>query len=60
MPQIDNDPSANTARFRAFAERSDEDFSAAGRRRSSASRVLIVAVGVVCAALVIGVLVATL
>jgi hypothetical protein len=49
MSEFDHDPSANTGRFRAFAERSDEDVPRS-RRTSPA---LLVAVGVIVLAIVI-------
>ena len=55
MRETDNDPSASTASFRAFAQRADDD--APGRRASSSRAITIVAVAV-CALIVIGVLVA--
>jgi|BarGraIncu00222A_1022003.scaffolds.fasta_scaffold590733_1 hypothetical protein len=58
MPQTDNDPSASTASFRAFAQRSDEDV--ARGRGASSNRTVIMVAAVVCALIVIGVLVATL
>ena len=58
MPQTDNDPSAGTASFRAFAQRSDEDV--ARGRGASSNRTVIMVAAVVCALIVIGVLVATL
>jgi hypothetical protein len=56
MPETDNDPSASTASFRAFADRSDEDLASA--RKAPASRGVIIAVAVVCVLIVIGVIVA--
>jgi hypothetical protein len=50
MPETDNDPSASTASFRAFAQRSDDDFSSAQRARSN--RAIIIAAVVVCIAIV--------
>ena len=57
MRETDNDPSASTASFRAFAQRADDD--APGRRASSSWAITIAAVAV-CALIVIGVLVAVL
>ena len=48
MSEFDHDPSANTGRFRAFAERSDEDL---GRSRRPSPAVLI-AVGVIVVAII--------
>jgi uncharacterized membrane protein YvbJ len=58
MPETDNDPSASTASFRAFAQRSDDDVTR--RRRASSDRTIIVVAALVCALIVLGVLVATL
>ena len=58
MPETDNDPSASTASFRAFAQRSDDDF--APGRRASSNRTIIMVAALVCALILIGVLVATL
>ena len=51
MSEIDRDPSANTAGFRAFVERGDED-SATPRRFPISPAVLIVA-GVVIVAIIL-------
>lgn len=51
MSEFEQDPSANTGRFRAFVERGDEDVSRS-RRRSVSPAVLIVA-GLVIVAIVI-------
>jgi hypothetical protein len=59
MPETDNDPSASTASFRAFAQRSEEDV-ARGRGGTSSNRTIIMVAIAVCALIVIGVLVATL
>jgi hypothetical protein len=56
MPETDNDPSASTASFRAFADRSDEDLASA--RQAPVSRGVIIAVAIVCVLIVIGVIVA--
>ena len=58
MPETDNDPSASTASFRAFAQRSDDEFASA--KRAPANRKVIIAVVVVCVAIVIAVLATTL
>jgi hypothetical protein len=57
MPETDNDPSASTASFRAFAQRPDEDMRG---RRASSNRTMIMVAVVVCALIVIGVLFAAL
>ena len=51
MSEFEQDPSANTGRFRAFVERGDEDVSR--RRRSSVSPAVLIVVGVVIIAIVI-------
>lgn len=56
MPDTDNDPSASTASFRAFAQRSDDDYTPAKRAPVSRGVIIAVVVGVL---LVIGILVAT-
>jgi hypothetical protein len=57
MSQPDNDPSASTASFRAFAQRSDTDDTP--RRSASGSRYVLIG-GIVLAIIVIVVLIATL
>ncbi|HEY2519987.1 MAG TPA: hypothetical protein VGJ19_07735 [Streptosporangiaceae bacterium] len=57
MPQTENDPSANTASFQAFAQRSDSDYTP--RRSTPASRYVLIG-GIVLAVIVIVVLIATL
>ena len=57
MPQTENDPSASTASFQAFAERSDSDD--APRRSTPTSRYVLIG-GVVLAVIVIVVLITTL
>ena len=57
MPETENDPSASTASFQAFAQRPDTDD--APRRSSPASRYVLIG-GVVLAVIVVVVLVATL
>jgi hypothetical protein len=54
MAEIDDDMSANTARFRAFAERQDEDLPAPWQMRASGRKIglfvgIVVAVAVVAA-----------
>ena len=51
MSEFEQDPSANTGRFRAFAERRDED--AARARRSPVSPALIAGVVAVVAVVII-------
>ena len=57
MPQTENDPSASTASFQAFAQREDTEY--APRRSTSASKYVLIG-GIVLAVIVIVVLVATL
>jgi hypothetical protein len=52
MSQIDDDSSANTARFQAFAERKDDDQPAPWEMRASRSKVGLF-VGIVIAAAVL-------
>jgi hypothetical protein len=47
MSEFDQDPSANTGRFRAFVERGDEDSAAARRFRVSPAVLVSVAVLVI-------------
>jgi hypothetical protein len=56
MPETDNDPSASTASFRAFAERSDGDYVPAKRPPVSRGVIIAIVVGVL---IIIGILVAT-
>jgi hypothetical protein len=50
MSEFEQDPSANTGRFRAFVERGDDDV---GRRRLPVSPGALIAVGVVIVAIII-------
>ncbi len=50
MSEFEQDPSANTGRFRAFVERGDEEGS---RSRSSIPPAVLIAAGVVIAAIII-------
>jgi hypothetical protein len=52
MRETDNDPSASTASFRAFAQRADD----VPARRASSSRAITIA-AIVCAVLVLAVLI---
>ena len=52
MSELQQDPSANTGRFRAFVERGDEDVPQS-RRSSVSPAVLIVAAVVVVAVIVL-------
>jgi hypothetical protein len=56
MPETENDPSASTASFRAFAQRSDDE--ATLRKSPSANRAVLFTAVIVCAAIVIGLIVA--
>ena len=51
MSEFEQDPSANTGRFRAFVERGDEDVSRS--RRSSVSPTVLIVAGLVIIAIVI-------
>ncbi len=51
MSEFEQDPSANTGRFRAFVERGDEDAPRA--RRSGVSPAVLVVTGVLVIAIVI-------
>ena len=51
MSQFEQDPSANTGRFRAFVERGDDDASRS--RRSPVSPAVLIVVGVVIIAIII-------
>jgi hypothetical protein len=51
MSEFEQDPSANTGRFRAFVERGDEDAPRA--RRSSVSPAVLIVAGVLVIAIVI-------
>lgn len=59
MAETDDDLSANTARFRAFTDRKDEDLPAPWQMRASGSKVWLFA-GVVVAVAVIVAIVASL
>ncbi len=51
MSEFEQDPSANTGRFRAFVDRGDEDTSRAGR--SPVSPAMLIVAGVVVIAIII-------
>jgi hypothetical protein len=52
MAEVDDDLSADTARFRAFAQHSDEDLPAPWRMRAPASKIgLLAAIVIVVAVL---------
>ena len=51
MSEFEQDPSANTGRFRAFVERGDEDASRS--RRSPPSPAMLIVAGVVVVAIII-------
>jgi hypothetical protein len=51
MSEFEQDPSANTGRFRAFVERGDEDMPRS--RRSSVSPAVLIVAGLVVIAIVI-------
>jgi hypothetical protein len=52
MSDFEQDPSANTGRFRAFVERADEPVPRS-RRRSSVSPAVLVVVAVVIIAIIV-------
>ncbi|MDQ2811956.1 MAG: hypothetical protein M3Z75_08775 [Actinomycetota bacterium] len=54
MSEFEQDPSANTGRFRAFVERGDED-APRRARRSSVSPVVLIIIGVVVIAVVLAI-----
>jgi len=57
MSEFEQDPSANTGRFRAFVERGDDDvsrsWSRSRSRRSSVSPAVLIVAGLVIIAIVI-------
>jgi len=53
MSEFEQDPSANTGRFRAFVERGEEDASRSGR--SPVSPAMLIVAGVVAIAIVIAI-----
>ena len=57
MPQSENDPSASTASFQAFAQRSDTEYTP--RRSAPTGRYVLIG-GVVLAVIVIVILIAIL
>jgi hypothetical protein len=59
MSEIEDDQSANTARFRAFAERKDEELPAPWQMRASGPKIGLL-VGIVVAVAVVVAIVAAL
>ena len=57
MSEVDDDLSANTARFQAFAQRQDEDLPAPWQMRASRSKIGLLA-GIVLAVAVLAAIVA--
>jgi hypothetical protein len=57
MSEVDDDLSANTARFQAFAQRQDEDLPAPWQMRASGSKIGLLA-GIVLAVAVLAAIVA--
>jgi hypothetical protein len=53
---LDTDPSASTARFRAFTERAEADTTAPWAMRAPASRVLLFAGGVIVVAVIVAII----
>jgi hypothetical protein len=56
MSEIDDDLSASTARFQAFAESKEEDLPAPWRMRAPATRIALLAGVVVAVALIVALL----
>jgi hypothetical protein len=56
MPEVDDDLSASTARFRAFANSNEEDLPAPWRMRVPASKIALLAGGVVAVAVIVALL----
>ena len=56
MSDVDNDLSADTARFRAFAQRQDDDVPAPWHMRAGGNKIWLLVGIVVAAAVVIGLL----
>jgi hypothetical protein len=57
MSEVDDDLSANTARFQAFAQRQDEELPAPWRMRAPGSKIALL-VGIVIAVAVLAAIVA--
>jgi hypothetical protein len=55
MAELEEDTSANTARFRAFTERRDEETPSPWQMRAPASRVILLAAAVIVVAAVVAV-----
>ncbi len=53
MSEFEQDPSANTGRFRAFVERGDEDAYRSGRLRMSPAMLVVAGVVVIAVIIVI-------
>jgi flagellar biosynthesis/type III secretory pathway M-ring protein FliF/YscJ len=56
MPEVDDDTSASTARFRAFAERTDEELPAPWKMRAPKTKIALLAAIVVVVAVVVAIL----
>jgi hypothetical protein len=56
MSEVDDDTSANTARFRAFAERTDEDLPAPWKMRAPGAKIGLLAIVVVVVAALVALL----
>jgi hypothetical protein len=54
--EMSTDPSASTARFRAFTERADADGQAPWAMRAPATRVILFAAAIVVVAVVVGII----
>lgn len=55
MPEVDDDLSANTARFQAFAQRQDEELPAPWQMRAPGSKIGVLAGIVVAVAIVVAI-----
>jgi hypothetical protein len=55
MPEVDDDMSANTARFRAFAQSQDDDLPAPWRMRARGSKIGLLAAIVVAVAVLVAI-----
>jgi hypothetical protein len=56
MAEVDDDLSASTARFKAFADAKDEDLPAPWKMRASGSKIGLLAVAVVLVAVIVALL----
>ena len=56
MSEVDNDLSADTANFQAFADRQDEDLPAPWRMRVPGSKIGLLAATVIVVAVLVGII----